>query len=127
MGYLLHIIAPEMADSPSARHYKELTEQSVLARNRGDHWSAQQYATAAHKWAMDEHVRLQRLAHARESLAAATRQLEATWDKDRECTTIEELRERHPEFKRVITVWERAKQLVRDLDKPPSTDGGTLK
>jgi hypothetical protein len=126
MGYLPHITAPEMADSPSARRYFELIEQSRCARSRGDHWAAQQFATAAHKWAMDEHTRLQRLARARESLAAARRQLEATWDKDRECTTIAELRERHPEFKRVISVWERAQQEVRDLDELQSEGGGTL-
>ncbi len=118
MGYLPHITAPEMANSPSARHYNTLIEQSARARSRGDHLAAQQFATAAHEWAMDEHTRLQRLVHAREALAIATRQLETAWDKDRECTTVAELRERHPEFGRVITAWERAQQLLRDLDAP---------
>jgi hypothetical protein len=120
MGYLPHITDPEMADSPSARRYFELIEQSRGARRRGDHWAAQQFATAAHKWAMDELVRLRRLALAQESLATATRQLETNWDKDRECTTIAELHERHPEFRRVITAWEQAKQRVLDLEEPQS-------
>jgi hypothetical protein len=115
MGYLPNITAPEMADSASGQHYHTLIELSASARKRGEHQAAQQYATAAHKWAMDEHVRLQRLVAARDALAVATRVLETAWDKDRACTSVDELRERHPELKRMITAWESAQQTVRGL------------
>jgi uncharacterized membrane-anchored protein len=115
MGYLPNISAPEMAGSASGLHYHTLIELSINARKSGDHQAAQQYATAAHKWAMDEHTRLQRLVTARQNLAAATRVLETAWDKDRTCTSIAELRERHPEFTRMITAYESAQQAVRGL------------
>ncbi len=115
MGYLPNISAPEMADSASGHHYHTLIELSASARRRGEHQAAQQYATAAHKWAMEEHARLQRLVVAREALAVATRVIETAWDKDRTCTSIAELRERHPEFTRMITAWESAQQAVDEL------------
>jgi hypothetical protein len=123
MGYLPNITAPEMADSLSAQRYRSLLDQSACARARGDHLLAQQFATGAHKWAMGEHRRLQRLVHAREALTVATRYLDTAWAKDRACTTVAELRERHPEFKRVISGWELAQQLVSKLDAPPPDDG----
>jgi hypothetical protein len=119
MEYPPDTSSPEEADSATERHYRELMEQSTSARKRGDHWAAQRFATGAHKWAMDERTRLQRLALAREALTAATRRLEATWDKDRECETVAELHERHPEFRSAITAWEKAEQLVRELEEAP--------
>jgi hypothetical protein len=112
-----HPTANETNEHPTERHYRELLEQSESARNRGDHWSAQKFASEAHKWAMDERTRLQRLEQAREALVAATRRLESAWDKDRECQTIEELHERHPEFRSVITTWQKAQQLVQELEE----------
>jgi hypothetical protein len=99
--------------------YGELIDQSAEARRQGNHWAAQKYATAAHKWALEERTRIKRLEQARTALTSATRQLNAAWDKDRECETIEELREQHPEFKRVITVWEEAEAQVTSLENPP--------
>lgn len=125
MGFLPHITAPEMAGSPSARHYHELIEQSENARDRGDHWAAQQFATAAHKWAMDECTRLQRLAHARSALADAAKRLESTRERFPECTTIEELHERHPESRGVITTHQKAQQLVEELAAPPIEEKAT--
>lgn len=112
----------ELDDARSDERYAELIEQSREARRQGDHWSAQQYATAAHKWVLEERTRLKRLVQARQALVSATRQLNAAWDKDRECETIEELRERHPEFKRVITVYQEAEARVSTLENPPSPD-----
>ena len=122
MGYLPNITAPEMADSSSGRHYRTLMDLSATARGRGDHQAAQQFATAAHKWAMDEHIRLQQLVQAQDTLASATRLLETTWDKDRTCGTLDELRESHPEFKRMIVAWERARDVVRELAQPQTDD-----
>lgn len=122
MGYPSKTPSPQMIDSPTADHYNELMEQSARARKLGDHWAAQKHATAAHKWAMDERTRLQRLAQARESLINATKRLNSTMERDPECRTIVELQERHPEFKSVVTAWEKAEQLVRDLDQPQSED-----
>ncbi len=126
MADLSYITSPEMVDSPSARRYAEMIEQSREARRCGDHWAAQQFATAAHKWALDEHTRLQRLAHARESLAAAGRQLQTVWDKHPECATIAELLDSHPEFKRVITARDAAEQRVGDLEQSPTSDVAIL-
>lgn len=123
MGYLPNITGPEMAESPSGQHYRTLMGLSASARGRGDHQEAQQFATAAHQWAMDEHVRLQRLVQAREALVLAERLLQSTWDKDRDCETLDELRERHPEFKRVIVNWEGARDVVHDLSQPDAADG----
>lgn len=123
MGYLPHLTNPELADSPSARYYHDLIAQSAEARSRGDHWAAQRLASEAHKWAMAELVRLQRVAHAQESLAEATRQLEAVWDKDRDCATIAELRERHPEFRRTIANWDAARQRLHALETPAASGG----
>jgi len=117
MGYLPNITAPEMADSSSGRHYRTLMELSASARSSGDHPAAQQFATAAHKWAMDEHVRLQQFVEAQDALESATRHLETAWDKDRACATLDELREHHPEFKRLIVAWERARDVVCELSQ----------
>jgi hypothetical protein len=114
--------SPELSDSDTERHYRELLEKSESARNQGDHWAAQKFATEAHKWAMDERTRLQRLAHAREALVTAKRRLETSWDKDRECETVAELHEKHPEFRSVITTWEKAQQVVNDLESAPIED-----
>lgn len=114
------LTASEMPDSETERHYRELLEQSQAARNKGDHWAAQKFATEAHKWAMDERTRLQRLAQARDALVTAKRRLETSWDKDRECETVAELHEKHPEFRSVITTWEKAQQLVAELEMLPT-------
>ncbi len=126
MGYLPNITAPEMANSPSARYYHSLIELSVSARGRGDHQAAQQFATAAHKWAMEEHVRLQQLVQAEDTLVKATRLLQTTWDKDRACETLDELRERHPEFRRMIVAYERARDVVFDLSQPELGNEGNV-
>jgi hypothetical protein len=109
----------DILDSESEQHYRDLLEKSESARNQGDHWAAQKFATQAHKWAMDERTRLQRLAQAREALVTAERRLETCWDKDRECETVEELHEKHPEFRSVITNCEKARQLVKELESAP--------
>jgi hypothetical protein len=106
-------------DAEIEEHFRKLVEKSESARKEGNHWAAQKYATEAHKWAMDQRIRLQRLAHARDELVTARRRLEASWDKDRECETVDELREKHPEFKSVITTWEKAVQLVEELESVP--------
>lgn len=106
-------------DAEIEEHFRKLVEKSEAARKEGDHWAAQKYATEAHKWAMDQRIRLQRLAHAREELVTAKRRLETSWDKDRDCETVDELREKHPEFKSVITTWEKAVQLVEELESVP--------
>lgn len=117
----------QMTVTPSPSRYEELIEQSAEARHRGDHSAAQQFASAAHKWAMDEHVRVQRLEQAREALIMAKRQLDTSWDKDRTCATPEELLERHPEFKRVITAWQAAEQRVQELEEPLLHDDNSKK
>ncbi len=117
-----HRIDDELDDARSNSRYAELIEQSREARREGNHWAAQQYATAAHRWVFEERTRLKRLAQARTALTSATRQLNAAWDKDRECETIEELRERHPEFKRVITVFQEAEARVTSLEHPPAVE-----
>jgi hypothetical protein len=109
----------DVFDPDSERHYRELLEKSESARYQGDHWAAQKFATQAHKWAMDERTRLQRLAQARKALDSAERRLETCWDKDRECETMTELHEKHPEFRSVITNWEKARQLVIELESAP--------
>ena len=117
-----HRFDVELDDARSDQRYAELIEQSRVARRQGDHWSAQQYATAAHKWVLEERTRLKRLEQARTALSSATRQLNAAWDKDRECETIEELLDRHPEFKRVITVFKEAEARVSTLENPPAPE-----
>src|SRR5690554_4258136 len=96
MDNLQSVTRHETTSSRIERQYAELLEQSEQARARGNHWEAQQFATAAHKLAMDERTRLQRLQQARAELETATRQLNIAWDKDREAKTVEELLERHP-------------------------------
>lgn len=123
MGYLPAFTYPDQADSPGARHYQDLLDQAAAARSHGDHWAAQQLASAAHKWAMDERIRLQRLTQAQEELARTTKQLERAWDRDRSCTTLAELRERHSEFRHVITSWEAAEERVRVLETPVAPNG----
>ncbi|HET7034444.1 MAG TPA: hypothetical protein VFI42_02075 [Thermomicrobiaceae bacterium] len=103
MGYLPAFTHPERGESPSSRYYQELLDQAAAARRGGDHLRAQQLASAAHKWAMDEIIRLQRVSQAEAELAQANKQLESAWDRDRACATLEELGERHPEFRRLIT------------------------
>ncbi|HEU5425038.1 MAG TPA: hypothetical protein VFU72_15965 [Nitrolancea sp.] len=115
MGYLPAFTHPELAASPSARYYEDLLEQSAAARSNGDHLQAQRLASAAHKWAMDEIIRLQRVRQAEAELAQATKQLESAWDRDRACITKEELGERHPEFRRLITRLETAEARLSDL------------
>lgn len=117
MGKRTSVPAPEMLDVPTTHHYQELMERSESARSRGDHWRAQMYATAAHKWAMDERSRLQRLAVARESLSRAKKRLEPT-EEDLDRVTAAELRERHPDYRAAITAWEKADQTVRELEAP---------
>jgi hypothetical protein len=109
----------DIYDPDSERHYRELLEKSESARYEGDHWAAQKFATQAHKWAMDERTRLQRLAQARKALETAERRLETCWEKDRECESVAELHEQHPEFRSVITNWEKAQQLVVELESAP--------
>jgi hypothetical protein len=123
VGYLPNITAPEMADSPSGRHYRALMELSASARGRGEHREAQQFATAAHKWAMAENVRFQKLLRAQDALASATHHLQTAWDKHRTCATLDELCERHPECKRMVLAWERARDAVRELRQPQPGDG----
>jgi len=106
---------PEWADTPSARHYHDLIDRAQKARIQGEHWQAQQLASAAHKWAMTELARLQRLEQAQQWLAETARRLERAWDQDRACATVDELRAGHPEFKRVISAWESAEERVREL------------
>lgn len=106
---------PEWADTPSGRHYHDLINRAQQARIHGEHWQAQQLASAAHKWAMTEIARLQRLEQAQQWLTEATKRLERAWDQDRACATVDELRSQHPEFKRVISTWESAQERVREL------------
>ena len=93
---------PESTDSQRLAYYRGLLEQSLSARKRGDHRQAQQLASAAHKWAMEEVVRQRRIDHGAEELRLATRHLETAWDKDRSCATLDELGERHPELRTLI-------------------------
>jgi hypothetical protein len=122
MMHAQHGFAVELDNARSSQHYLSLIEQSLEARRQGDHWAAQKLATAAHKWVLQEGTRFRRLTHAREALVSAARQLETAWDKDRDCQTIEDLRERHPEFKRVITVFEEAQARATELENPPVPD-----
>jgi hypothetical protein len=115
LDFLAAFSRPEWANTPSARHYRELISQAKRARTAGEHWKAQQLASAAHKWAMSELTRLQRLEQAQAWLAETTKRLERAWDQDRGCKTVDELRENHPEFKRVITTWESAQARVHEL------------
>jgi hypothetical protein len=115
LDFLAAFSRPEWADTPSARHYQDLIKQAAHARKHGDHWQAQQLASTAHKWAMTELTRLQRLEQAQTWLNETTKRLDRIWDQDRSCQTIDELREHHPEFKRVITTWESAQQRVHEL------------
>ncbi len=115
MDFLVAFSRPEWANTPSARHYHELIDQAKRARTQGEHWKAQQLASAAHKWAMTELTRLQRLEHAQGWLTETTKRLDRAWDQDRACATIDELREHHPELKRVITTWESAQERVHEL------------
>ncbi len=115
MDFLAAFSRPEWANTPSARYYRDLIDQAKRARIEGEHWKAQQLASAAHKWAMTELTRLQRLEQAQKWLAETNKRLERAWDQDRACKTIEELRENHPEFKRVITTWESAQARVHEL------------
>lgn len=113
---------PEWADTPSARHYHDLIKQAAQARNKGEHWQAQRLASAAHKWAMTELARLQRLEQAQLWLDETTKRLERAWDQDRACATVDDLRAQHPELKRLITTWESAQERVRELvDAGPET------
>ncbi len=115
MDFLAAFSRPEWANTPSARHYHNLIAQARRARKDGEHWKAQQLASAAHKWAMSELTRLQRLEQAQKWLAETNKRLERAWDQDRTCKTIDELRENHPEFKRVITTFESAQERVQEL------------
>jgi len=115
LDFLAAFSRPEWANTPSAHHYRELIGQAKQARTQGEHWKAQQLASAAHKWAMTELTRLQRLDQAEKWLAETNKRLEKAWDQDRDCTTIDQLRETHPELKRVITTWESAQQRVQEL------------
>lgn len=118
MGTLPQVFGTGMDDSSTARTYDDLLEQSASARSRGDHWTAQKLATEAHKGAMDERTRIQRLIQARKALESATRRLETTRARDPESANDEELIERHPEFKSVVTAWEKANQAVQELENP---------
>jgi hypothetical protein len=122
-----HRADTKTSGSPSTRHYNELIEQSRRARRRGDHWAAQQLASEAHRFAMDEQHRLQRLALAEQVLAEATRQLKVALDKHADCDTVAELQERYPDVKRVVTAWENAKQRVDELSEPEIEDSPLLK
>lgn len=116
----LPIRTEEDQDSASSMgHGQQLLAQSAAARDRGDHWRAQQLASAAHKWARDEVVRLRHLGQAQEEWARAMRQIEQAWDRDRSCATLDELSARHSELKRVIASSEAAAERIRAL-------GGTL-
>ncbi len=115
MDFLAAFSRPEWANTPSAHHYHELIDRAKQARVDGEHWKAQQLASAAHKWAMSELTRLQRLEQAQTWLSETNKRLERAWDQDRACKTIDELRENHPEFKRVITTWETAQARVHEL------------
>jgi hypothetical protein len=115
LDFLAAFSRPEWADTPSARHYHDLITQAADARKHGNHWQAQQLASSAHKWAMTELTRLQRLEQAEAWLKETTTRLNRNWDQDRSCKTIDELRSNHPEFKRVITTWEAAQARVHEL------------
>lgn len=117
VGYLAAFIHPDRADEPEVRHYQKLLADSVTARERGDHWTAQRLASAAHRWAMLEMSRLQHLAHEREVLDAANERLQAAWDRDRSCATLAEFQERYPEHRRLAVAWEAAEARVRELSK----------
>ena len=114
----------EWPDSPGARTYQRLIDQSAEARRRGNHWRAQQLVSIAHRWAMAERTRLQRLSKAQEEFAGMTVQLQRAWDRDRSCATVADLRARHPEFRGTIGRWETAQQQVRMLEAPtpPAAD-----
>jgi hypothetical protein len=118
LDFLAAFSRPEWVNTPSARHYRELISQAKEARIQGEHWKAQQLASAAHKWAMSELTRLQRLEQAQAWLTETNKRLEKAWDQDRDCKTLEELREKHPEFKRAISACETAQQRVDELLTP---------
>lgn len=119
MSHLPIHAEPDQASSSGLGHGQQLLEQSAAARDRGDHWKAQQLASAAHKWARDEVVRLRHVGQAQEEWARAMRQIEQAWDRDRSCATLAELSARHPELKRAIASSDAAAERVRAL-------GGTL-
>lgn len=122
MGFLPAFIDSDRFGAPALQHYQQLMEQAANARSRGEHRMAQQLASAAHKWAMDELVRVRHLDQATENLARATKQLNTAWDRDRSCASIEELGERHPETRRTIAAWVSADNLVRELETPTIPD-----
>lgn len=117
MGRLPQVFGSSMDGSSTNRNYDDLLEQSASARSRGDHWTAQKLATEAHKGAMDERNRIQKLMQARKVLDAATQRVVTTRGRDTECTTDEELLAKHPEFKSVFTAWEKADAVVRELEQ----------
>lgn len=94
---------------------QQLLEQSAAARARGDHWQAQQLASAAHKWARDESVRLRHLAQAQEDWARMTRVITQAWDRDAAAATLDELGARNPSLKRAVASREAAAERIRAL------------
>ena len=113
--------AAESGDTSSRAHYLGLIEQSNAARAAGQHSEAQRLASAAHKWSMDERVRLQRLDQAIANLDSAWTHLNKAWDKDRSCGSVTELGEQHPEFLRLITrcqALEAQVELLRGVNPP---------
>lgn len=98
---------------------QQLLEQSAAARARGDHWRAQQLASAAHKWAREEVVRLRYLGQAQEEWTRMTREIKQAWDREVTCATLDELTARNPKLKRAIASREAAAVRIRAL-------GGTL-
>lgn len=110
--------ANDPQQSSSWTQYRELVEQSNLARAAGRHLEAQRFASAARKWSMDESIRLQRLEHALEKLQEARSRLDSAWDKDRSCATVGELVERHPELERSRAGCADAEERVQALATP---------
>lgn len=119
MSHLPIRTEPDQADDSGIGYGQQLLDQSAAARDRGDHWKAQQLASAAHKWARDEVVRLRHLGQAQADWARMTRQIEQAWDRDASCATLDELSARNPTLKRTIATRDAAAERIRAL-------GGTL-
>ncbi|HUZ00134.1 MAG TPA: hypothetical protein VMU89_07265 [Thermomicrobiaceae bacterium] len=122
MGHLPALIHPDRADATEVVHYQDLLRQSADARKRGDHWSAQQLASAAHRWEMQELARLRHLAYEEEQLRLVAKRLQEALDRDPSCATLSEFRERHPEHKRLFTAVQEAENRVSDLARPLAQD-----
>lgn len=107
------------ATDSSSSDGQRLLEQSAAARARGDHWRAQQLASAAHQWERAEAVRLRHLAQAQEAWVRMTRAIEQAWDRDVAAATLDELCARNPSLKRAIASRDAAAERIGALGGTP--------